>query len=152
MPTASFRSSRRLTLFRAKAVAPPCAIMSGDDDSPNDPRSSLEKVFNRTTWLSPEDIRSIMLKTTRSVYDVEFDSHKLSILPCTSAPEKETLQYMKKLREICDTVQKMGATDIVKRALEGLDGPVTEVIEIDLGVKSRMSEFVVEDRHDPSQN
>ena len=126
------------------AVRSLASFESGDDQ-----RSKLEKTFNSTTWLCPDDIRAIMLRTTRSVYDVEMSAtHRFCIMPCTHAPEKETLQYMKKLRAICETVQKMGTTHIVKGALESLNGPVTEMIEIDLGVDSRLDEFLISNGDD----
>jgi hypothetical protein len=147
-------------------------------DDPGGNKSRLEHAFGRNISLSPEDIRTILLRKTKRVYDVElYVANGLNaangstasngsnaatastvstastastastgiwhfcILPSTHVPEKETLEYMAKLKCICESLQKWGVAHIVKDALEGLEGPVLHLIEIDLCIGSRLAEF-----------
>jgi hypothetical protein len=124
-------------------------------DDPGGNKARLEHAFKRNVWLSPEDIRTIMLRRTKRVYDVELYGHALAlnmqhetnththmrIHKSTIAPEKDTLAYMTKLKHICDALQKWGVAHIVKDALESLDGPVLHAIDIDLCIGTRLAEF-----------
>lgn len=114
-------------------------------DDPGGNKARLEHAFKRNVFLNPEDIRTIMLRRSKRVYDVELyicdDVMNVQVRPCTHMPEKETAAYMVKLRYICDALRNWGVSHIVRDALEGLDGPVTKAIDIDLCIGSRLEEF-----------
>ena len=70
------------------------ATMSDGSGQGGGNKARLERAFASSSKLSPEDIRSSMLRSrARRVYDVAFDAElaTLWILPCTDAPEKRTL-------------------------------------------------------------
>lgn len=114
-------------------------------DDPGGRKARLENVYGKTTFLKPEDIRNIMLRRARRVHDMNLTANRIiEIWPSTHGPEKETALYMQKLGRICDVLTKWNCSHILKEALENLNGPVEELIKVDLDISiGRLAEFEI---------
>ena len=114
-------------------------------DDPGGRKARLENVYGKTTFLKPDDIRNIMLRRARRVHDMNLTANRIiEIWPSTHGPEKETALYMEKLGRICDALTKWNCAHILKEALENLNGPVEELIKVDLEISiGRLAEFEI---------
>jgi hypothetical protein len=114
-------------------------------DDPGGRKARLENVYGKKTYLKPDDIKNIMLRRARRVHDINLTSNRIiEIWPSTHGPEQETALYMEKLGRICDALTTWNCTHILRDALENLNGPVEELIKVDLEIPiGRLAEFEI---------
>lgn len=115
-------------------------------DDPGGNKARLEHTFNKNIWMSPEEIKTIMLLKAKMLHDVEIHNDAEGKPAFQISPEP--LVKPEKIRPICDLLHKWGVAQIVKDALNNLNGRVTEPIEVDLHIGARVDEFEIEKADD----
>jgi len=143
----NYRPTRYLHLARCriKTFRPISLAKKELIDDPGGFKAKLENVYGRNNYILPKEIRSIMLRRTGSLYDVELDMNDATgwfvrivccSCSCTSSFSDE------KLVRICASLNKWGCADAVRDALENMNGPTSVDITIDLGMGRRwLAEF-----------
>ena len=120
-------------------------------DDPGGHRSRFDKLLNKRSRLTPEDVRNTMFRRTNRVWDCDLvctDRYYLEILPDTWLPDTESVLYMRKLEDITSRLNTWHVAEVVMEALESLEPSTIRVGEkdggflIDLGISAaRRNEF-----------
>ena len=111
-------------------------------DDPGGFKARLENLYSRNHYILPLDISAIMLRRTGRVYDIELDLSDQTgwFIRITSQHSKS--DSLDKIKRICSSLNKWGCSDALRNALEELDGPLLESINVDLGMGKRwLTEF-----------
>jgi uncharacterized protein (DUF427 family) len=120
-------------------------------DDPGGHKSRFDKLINKRSRLTPEDVRNTLFRRTNRVWDCDLvctDRYYFVVLPDTWLPDTESVLYMRKLQDITSRLNSWNVADIVSDALEGLERSTIRVGEpngglmIDLCISaSRRKEF-----------
>ena len=116
-------------------------------DDPGGQKAMLEHAYNKKVWMSPEEIRTIMMLRAKMVHDVEINKMANGHLAFVILPREQQEgqgQAATNVRSICESLHKWGVAHIVKEALNNLKGPVLEPLEVDLDIGDRVDEFEIE--------
>jgi len=142
----SVRVTRRVTCVCMSRGTRRNARLTIDD--PGGHRARLDHAYNKTSFLTQEEIQHIMFRRTNHVYDIDL-SENTGVFQIFARPrfqdqiDEHEVESRRahKIKKIIATIRDWNMTHTIKDILESLDGPLIETQSFQLFTIGRLTEF-----------